>query len=450
MKNNVLYCCLFLFLTHLGCASHKSSSTENPEPLLETTGDTEMDSRSGAEPEDTGVEPEDKGAEPEDTGAEPEDTGAEPEDTGAEPEDTGSAPQKTDSESAPDSFDVSETDSNPGQELDWSELEGLINSKVALNNATVMIGDASGTLFSYSRGESTEDTVYAIASASKLLMAITTMRLVEAGDLALDSTPASLLPFWTTDGDDPRSQVTLEQLLSFTSGFSGGSGLAPGDETLPCIEDKNASTTSCAEDIYNEAFEFDPPGSTFYYGPTHMYIAAAMALAVREESTWNQIFRTEVAQPLNLEPLSGFLAPSPLNGRPGGGVLMNGKDYATILTALVAGELLSEESLTQLTTDRTPSSSVTLLDPPTATFGGEWHYALGCWRECPGNYGEENCDAPGVISSPGAFGFYPWWDQEHELWGIVAIQLAVPTGASITTPIGAEIRGKVLEILSNP
>ena len=129
---------------------------------------------------------------------------------------------------------------------------------------------------------------------------------------------------------------------------------------------------------------------------------------------------------------------------------MNGKDYATILTALVAGELLSEESLTQLTTDRTPSSSVTLLDPPTATFGGEWHYALGCWRECPGNYGEENCDAPGVISSPGAFGFYPWWDQEHELWGIVAIQLAVPTGASITTPIGAEIRGKVLEILSNP
>ena len=129
---------------------------------------------------------------------------------------------------------------------------------------------------------------------------------------------------------------------------------------------------------------------------------------------------------------------------------MTGKDYAMILTALVAGELLSEESVNQLTADRTPSSSVTLLSTPTATFEGEWHYALGCWRECPGNYEEENCDAAGVISSPGAFGFYPWWDQAHGIWGVIALKYPVPTGATITVPIGTEIRNLALELLYAP
>jgi len=341
-------------------------------------------------------------------------------------------------------------DTHSPKEVDWSGVEALIESKVALSNATIMMGNADGTFFSYSRGDSTEESPYTIASASKLLMAITTLRLVETGDLNLDTTAAGLLPFWTTDTEDPRSQVTLEQLLSFTSGFAGGSGLSPEDEALSCVEDKEASTTTCSQEIYDQAFEFSPPGSTFFYGPGHMYIAAAMALEVRTEFTWNKIFRNEIGDPLNLAPLAGFLLPSPLNGRPSGGVVMSAKDYATILTALLAGELLSEESVTQLSADRTPSASVILSNPPSAASEGEWHYALGCWRECPGNYNEENCDAPGVISSPGAFGFYPWWDQENGIWGLVALQYPAPTGASVTVPIGTEIRNMALELISTP
>ena len=298
--------------------------------------------------------------------------------------------------------------------------------------------------------ENPGDTRYAIASASKLLMAITTLRLVDSGELSLESSPADILPFWTQDPEDPRTSVTLEQLLSFTSGFSGGSGLSPTDVAPDCVEDPMTGTVDCAAEIFTNHFEFSPAGSTFYYGPSHMFVAAAMAMEVRNAPTWNTLFRDEIADDLGFSALSGFLAPSPINGRPGGGVILSGNEYGAILTALLAGELLSSESMEQLTTDRTPSASVVLSNVPNAASqSGEWHYALGCWRECPGNYDAENCDAPGVVSSPGAFGFYPWWDQKNGLWGVISLQLAIPGSAAIVAPIGAEIRSLVNELLSN-
>ena len=50
-------------------------------------------------------------------------------------------------------------------------IDELIDSKLALSNSTVLIG--TGVLFSTVE-ENPRDTRYAIASASKLLMAITT------------------------------------------------------------------------------------------------------------------------------------------------------------------------------------------------------------------------------------------------------------------------------------
>ena len=342
--------------------------------------------------------------------------------------------------------EVDEPEADP-----WESVRIFIDSKDSLANATILVGDATGTRFSHSRGKSTEQTRYAIASASKLLMAITIMRVVESGDLELTSTPSGLLPYWTTDPTDPRAEITLEHLLSFTSGFSGNSGLGPGDEALPCIEDADSSTTACAKSIYNEAFDFPPAGSTFYYGPTHMYVAAAMAMTVRDAPTWNAIFRQEIANNLGLSLLSGFLAPSVINGRPGGGALMNARDYGKILTALLAGELLSAESVLSLTADHTPSGVVDMERvPDTATLAGEWHYGLGCWRECEGaDYDDSQCDEPGVISSPGAFGFYPWWDQANGHWGVIALQKSFPGASSTTAPLGAEIRKLVVEILGS-
>jgi hypothetical protein len=115
----------------------------------------------------------------------------------------------------------------------------------------------------------------------------------------------------------------------------------------------------------------------------------------------------------------------------GGGASASANDYAAVLTALVAGELLSEQSIARMTQDHTPDGIVMegYGDLP-ASLG--WHYALGCWRECTD---PETCELPGVVSSAGAFGFYPWWDQSRDFWGLIATQRP-RGGASDTVPLG--------------
>jgi hypothetical protein len=39
-----------------------------------------------------------------------------------------------------------------------------------------------------------------------------------------------------------------------------------------------------------------------------------------------------------------------------------------------------------------------------------------------------------VVSSPGAFGFYPLWDQARGIWGVIATHH--PDGATATVPLG--------------
>ena len=90
-----------------------------------------------------------------------------------------------------------------------------------------------------------------------------------------------------------------------------------------------------------------------------------------------------------------------------------------------------------MVTDHTPSGVVLEAVPPGLSGGPSWHYALGCWRECnEAVYGPE-CDEPGVVSSPGAFGFYPWWDQARGFWGVLATQLA-QGGSEVTVPLGTQ------------
>ena len=106
-----------------------------------------------------------------------------------------------------------------------------------------------------------------------------------------------------------------------------------------------------------------------------------------------------------------------------------------MLIALVGNTLLSAESMNELTRDRTPNGTVIESSPQTANAYGEWHYALGCWRECATSPYTATCDEAGVVSSPGAFGFYPWFDQSTGYWGLIATQIRL-RGSSITVPLG--------------
>ena len=51
--------------------------------------------------------------------------------------------------------------------------------------------------------------------------------------------------------------------------------------------------------------------------------------------------------------------------------------------------------------------------------GQDWHYGYGAWIECTATY---DCDETTRISSPGAYGAYPFIDLEHGYYGIIARQ----------------------------
>ena len=328
-----------------------------------------------------------------------------------------------------------------GQEAEavWSALREAIDA-AAPEELVVIIGDGAGARFTHEKG-ATATTLYPIASASKLITALMILKLTEEGALSLSDHPQRHLPWWTSDPADPRSRVTLEQLLSFTSGFSGSDGLAPGDEGVPCVEDANTTLSACAQEIYAQNFTYEP-GTTFFYGPAHMQIAAAMAEAATGEG-WGALFERLLRAPLGLSRRTFYAVASAENPRAAGGVVSTAADYALILRALMGGELLSASALEALTRDHTPAGT-TLASVPAAAAG--WHYALGSWRECAGGEYTASCEAPGVLSSPGAFGFYPWFDEARGLWGVVATRLSAG-GAQVIVPLGQSWYARALEVL---
>jgi D-alanyl-D-alanine-carboxypeptidase/D-alanyl-D-alanine-endopeptidase len=95
-----------------------------------------------------------------------------------------------------------------------------------VSDYAVVIGDANGVLLSREFGNFSTSESYFIASATKWLAAMVIMDLVEQGVMSLDDRPQDYMSWWTTDAADPRSEVTLDQLLSFTAGFNTGPGTA--------------------------------------------------------------------------------------------------------------------------------------------------------------------------------------------------------------------------------
>ncbi|MEM7731113.1 MAG: serine hydrolase, partial [Pseudomonadota bacterium] len=102
---------------------------------------------------------------------------------------------------------------------DFSQI-GAEVERWSIANATLIIGDANGELYRYEKGSVQADTVLNIASATKLQTGLAVWSLIEDAALSETSKPQDHIAFWATDPSDPRATVTLDQLMSFRSGFN--------------------------------------------------------------------------------------------------------------------------------------------------------------------------------------------------------------------------------------
>jgi CubicO group peptidase (beta-lactamase class C family) len=279
-------------------------------------------------------------------------------------------------------------------------------------------------LFRLDVGAIAHDAQWPVASASKWMAAALVMTVVDEGKLSLDAPISRYLPeFHGTIGS-----TTLRELLAQTSGE--GSIEAGFDMR----QDPRITLRESADAVAHRPL-VDPPGAVFKYGGPGFQVAGAAVEAVTGER-WEQLFKERIADPLGMShtywthlPSRGVAPEQTLNPLLQGGVVTTADDYMRFLTMLAQGgrvgnrRILSTQAVDAMETVQTLGKPMAYV-PPGAVAGAKSagvQYALGNW--CETWDAKHRCM---LVSSPGAFGTFPWVDRKSGLYGIFFTRVQLP------------------------
>lgn len=242
-------------------------------------------------------------------------------------------------------------------------------------------------------------------SCSKPITALTVLRLVDAGTIALTDTLSDRLG-WSGD----EGTVTLAQLMAFTSGFPGNAPcLSPAATLRPdgtlWVRPNRSTLAECAQDIRGLGL-ISTPGTALHYGGTHQNILAHVVEQATARS-WDEVFETEVRQPLGLGEQVAYRS-----NRVAGSAAGLAPAVARIFQQIGADagylpatepRLLSAPLAQRFLTDQTPDP-VDRTDSPWARVGQDLRFGLGIWIDCAG----DDC----LYIGSGANGSTAWIDTE--------------------------------------
>lgn len=296
-----------------------------------------------------------------------------------------------------------------------ADMDALLTLAVTEVDYSFTVKRQDGRQYIFNRGDSSLQTLYESASTSKLVSAVVILRLVELGYLKLTDRPQDYISSWPINSVDPLFSINLVQLLSFTSGL----------ETAPlCLNVGSFDFEACVNNIATRNVSNGiTPGQSFYYASTHLQVAGLMAYKAFGAENWQEVFSDFKAQ-TGLFSNSTFDLPSSSNPRLAGGMHWVGEEYVAFLLALKNGEILNSNSMEILLADHTEGVAISY----SPVFDGlmeDWKYGLGVWHECESPI--FNCELGARVSSPGAYGAYPYWDQNADYVGLVARQGALGT-----------------------
>lgn len=300
---------------------------------------------------------------------------------------------------------------SPTASFDFSPVRARID-QFTVNDVAVLVGDDRGVLFRYERGSMTSNRPVFIASASKLLMGLTAWLLIEDGVFAASTPVNTHIDFWRRDSSDPRSQVTIEQVFAFTSGFNGTS------EQQSCIGNAAYSLRRCVQEIHDGGTD-TLPDQSFNYGSEHMQIAALAMISARNRSI-DVIMRERLLDRLGVSNETRSTIGSGDNPNYGGALRSTGEDYAKILAAILKGDIFRDRSGFLL--DRVGTRPMRTVPPAISQNRLAWHYGWGFWKECSAPTYISACNEHPVISSAGAFGFTPWIDFDRGYWAVIVTE----------------------------
>lgn len=327
----------------------------------------------------------------------------------------------------------------------WNNVNSAFQNSEGIDRAVLVVGDVGGRAFSTTKGSDiSSSTVLPTASLIKWITGAVVIKLYQEGVFqSLEDHPQKYVSWLNTS--DARADVTLQQLLSFTSGFSG----EPLGENAPqCIFEGDITVTDCAKEIHDGFFTF-VPGTSYYYGPAHHQILGGIAETATGMS-WEDLFETYVAGPLEMTN-TAYLQPSATNPRLEGGAITAADDVEKFLLALLGGGTTEwgDGLLDLMAIDQTPTETVTFERNPFEQL--PFHYGLSVWLECFESSWEECTEAdpnhPSIISATGGLGFHAWIDRAQKHYGIIAWEGEPATATAIALSTALELRPLVDEAL---
>jgi CubicO group peptidase (beta-lactamase class C family) len=284
-------------------------------------------------------------------------------------------------------------------------------------NFSLLFGSGErGRLLAASSGMSPDDEVV-VASASKLLSAAAILWQVDQSSNISMSTPVQdYLPWWKPSGSaDPRSEVTLEHMLSQTDGF-GESPTFNFSEDAPAIFTKDYASLATPPKIFTVvptenytgkmtfgANQSSPyvwgktpvedlprPGKVFYYEETHWRMAEA---AVREISGGKSLEQVTSDLTRHFGMNHSHLENIPSLGGPEW--ISTASDLEIFLRRVLKRDFLKKATQDAFEAAHTKDATWYGFRPRP-----EWGYALGSWSHCPSG----TCSQ---LSSIGLFGTFP-------------------------------------------
>jgi CubicO group peptidase (beta-lactamase class C family) len=320
------------------------------------------------------------------------------------------------------------TDLSPDAFADVDRAASAAFAAQGISGMGLAIYDANGVKrFERMYGSFNPDQRVAIASSSKTVAGLVILRLIDQGFLTLDSTTGAVLG-WT----GPQAAITLRQLLSFTSGL---------EREVPCTLSVAMDLGDCVVSISQQPL-VAAPGTRFDYGSTHLHVAARMAEVVTGQS-WANIFTTQLKTPLGLSSpdLVWYTAPRQSLGTTNpliaGGLRATMNEYARILAldfnrgVYQGNTLIGNDLFAAQATEPYPNAVIG--NSPFANAGLDFHYGLAAWLECPPP--ANNC---AVLSSPGAFGFTPWFDRDGGYYAILGMEVTESQSGIVAFAVNLE------------
>lgn len=291
----------------------------------------------------------------------------------------------------------------------------LKDGKIVYNHSENNLSRIQKTAFEFiakkqgkDQNEALEDFTFTtrepIASCSKWLSAALVMTFVDDGKLHLDDTVGKFLPILSKY---QKGNITIADCLAHLTAINPGSG----KESRQLIS-KSQNMDEVIQKIALLPME-GTPGQVFHYSSLGLQIAAAVIEKISGKD-FKTLFNERIAQPCDMKNTDFVKGKIPLAA---GGAISTPEDYIHFLQMILQDgnyngkQVLSKESIIKMQQDYTKVARVAY----TPDESGILDYGLGEWIFENGN-GRAN-----VVSSPGAFGSFPWVNNKLNYAGFLFV-----------------------------